>query len=194
MRAPRGARGRPDVSVVDEILSIYAARGEGAYFGERVSMREHGLQAAHFAERDGAPPMLVAAALLHDIGHLIVEVPDDIAAWTHDARHEETGARWLAARFATGVSEPVRLHVPAKRYLCATDPTYFARLSPASVTTLELQGGPMSRTEARAFESEPHHRDAVRVRLWDDRGKVEGLETRDLGDYRTLLESLTIRP
>ncbi|MDE2293891.1 MAG: metal-dependent phosphohydrolase [Gammaproteobacteria bacterium] len=178
------------MSVADEILAIYAARGAGAYFGECVSMREHGLQAAHFAEEAGAPATLVAAALLHDIGHLIVDVPNDLAAWTHDARHEDTGACWLAARFASGVSEPVRLHVAAKRYLCATNPAYFARLSPASVTTLELQGGPMSAAQARAFESHPHHRDAVRVRLWDDRGKVEGLKTRELGDYRGLLDSL----
>lgn len=180
------------MSVVDEILAIYAARGAGAYFGERVSMRAHGLQAAHFAERAGAPPMLVAAALLHDIGHLIIDVPDDIAAWTEDARHEESGAHWLGARFERGVSEPVRLHVAAKRYLCATNPAYFARLSPASVTTLELQGGPMSAAQVRQFESEPYHRDAVLLRLWDDQGKIEGLATRELDDYRGLLESLAI--
>ena len=181
------------MSVVDEILAIYAARGAGAYFGERVSMREHGLQAAHFAAAAGAPSMLVAAALLHDVGHLIVDVPDDIGAWTQDACHEAIGARWLAERFASGVSEPVRLHVAAKRYLCATNPGYFARLSPASVTTLALQGGPMSADQVRTFETEPHHREAVRLRLWDDQGKVEGLKTRELGDYRDLLESLTIR-
>lgn len=192
MRATRGDRRVPDLSVVDEILAIYAARGAGAYFGERVSMREHGLQAAHFAEEAGAPPMLVAAALLHDIGHLIVDVPDDIAAWTHDARHEAIGAHWLADRFTSGVSEPVRLHVAAKRYLCATNPAYFAALSPASVITLELQGGPMSAGQARTFESEPYHREAVLLRLWDDRGKVAGQKTRELGDYRALLESPAI--
>ena len=110
-------------------------------------MTEHGLQAAHFARVQAAPATLVVAALLHDVGHLLEAVPDAIEDWTSDAHHEESGARWLAQRFAAEVSEPVRLHVPAKRYLCATDPHYFAQLSPASVHTLQLQGGPMSPEE-----------------------------------------------
>ncbi len=153
-------------------------------------MREHGLQAAHFAAADGAPPALVLAALLHDVGHLIADVPEDIADWKSDAHHEELGARWLATRFAREISEPVRLHVPAKRYLCATNPAYFAKLSSASVITLELQGGPMSAAQIGAFETEEYHREAVLVRLWDDRGKVEGLVTRPLEEYRGLIESL----
>lgn len=180
------------MSVADEIFAIYARRGSGAYFGEPVSMTEHGLQAAHFAEAAGAPPAMVAAALLHDVGHLIVDVPDDIRDWSTDARHEQSGARWLAARFPPEVSEPVRLHVPAKRYLCATNPAYFARLSAASVLTLKLQGGAMAADEVAAFEAEPFHREAVLVRLWDDEGKVAGLETRALADYRGLIESLAV--
>ncbi len=178
------------MSVPDEIFAIYARRGAGAYFGESVSMTEHGLQAAHFAAADGAAPALIAAALLHDVGHLVVDVPGDIADWHTDAHHEQSGARWLAERFAADVTEPVRLHVPAKRFLCATNPAYFAQLSPASVLTLKLQGGPMTTAEVAAFESEPFHREAVLVRLWDDRGKVAGLATRPLGDYRGLIETL----
>lgn len=180
------------MSVIEEIFSLYAARGSAAYFGEAVSMTEHGLQAAHFAERDGARESVVAAALLHDIGHLIATVPDDIAEWTVDARHEATGARWLSRWFGAEVAEPVRLHVRAKRYLCTVDPAYFSQLSPASVLTLKLQGGPMSAAEVAGFEAEPGYRDAVFVRRCDDRGKVAGLATRRLPDYQQLLRALVI--
>ena len=180
------------MNVADEVFAIYARRGAGAYFGECVSMTEHGLQAAHFAQSAGAAPALVIAALLHDIGHLIATVPDDIADWTLDARHEETGGRWLRERFGASIAEPVRLHVPAKRYLCATDAAYFAKLSPASVLTLKLQGGPMSAREVAAFEVEPFHQDAVRVRRCDDQGKVAGLATRALADYRAMIEAAAV--
>ena len=178
------------MSVVDEIFSLYAARGAAAYFGEAVSMTEHGLQAAHFAELAGARATVVAAALLHDIGHLITTVPDDIEEWTVDARHEATGARWLGERFGPDVAGPVRLHVRAKRYLCTTDPAYLSQLSPASVHTLKLQGGLLSPAEVAGFEAEAGYRDAVAVRRCDDRGKVAGLATRRLEDYRELLGSL----
>jgi [1-hydroxy-2-(trimethylamino)ethyl]phosphonate dioxygenase len=176
------------MSLGDEILSIYRTRGSGAYFGERVSMTEHGLQAAYFAQAEGAPDALIVASLLHDIGHLLERVPDAIEEWTADAHHEVIGAVWLARHFAAAVSEPVRLHVPAKRYLCATDARYVARLSPASVHTLQLQGGPMSAQEARRFEAERFWQDAVRVRRWDDQGKVAGLKTPGLDAYLPLIE------
>jgi [1-hydroxy-2-(trimethylamino)ethyl]phosphonate dioxygenase len=179
------------MSVIDEVFSLYAARGSAAYFGEAVSMTEHGLQAAHFAELEGGRDAVVAAALLHDIGHLIATVPDDIAEWTVDARHEATGARWLGARFGAEVAEPVRLHVRAKRYLCTVDPSYFSQLSPASVLTLRLQGGLMSAEEVASFRAEPGYRDAIVVRRCDDRGKIAGLATRRLEDYYPLLRALT---
>jgi phosphonate degradation associated HDIG domain protein len=180
------------MSLTDEILAIFARRGSGEYFGERVSMTEHALQAAFFARSAGAPPSLVVAALLHDIGHLVEDVPSDLADWTTDAQHEQVGSRWLASRFGPEVSEPVRLHVPAKRYLLATDPAYYAKLSPASVVTLKLQGGPMAAHEVAQFETESFHRQAVRVRQWDDQGKVAGLETPALADYRSLIEEFAI--
>ncbi|MGH8269123.1 MAG: HD domain-containing protein, partial [Steroidobacteraceae bacterium] len=132
------------------------------------------------------------AALLHDIGHLIATVPDDIADWHVDARHEATGARWLGEWFGPEVAEPVRLHVRAKRYLCTVDPAYFSQLSPASVLTLKLQGGPMPADEVASFEAEPGFREAIVVRVCDDRGKVAGLATRRLEDYRELLQSLAM--
>ncbi|HUN25382.1 MAG TPA: HD domain-containing protein [Steroidobacteraceae bacterium] len=180
------------MSLGEEILAIYRSRGSAAYFGESVSMTEHGLQAAHFARSARAPDALVLAALLHDIGHLIAAVPDALEDWTSDAQHEQSGARWLAARFPPAVCEPVRLHVAAKRYLCATDRGYHARLSPASVHTLALQGGPMSPAEVAQFEAERFHRDAVWVRYCDDRGKVAGLETERLEDYLGLLDALAV--
>lgn len=176
------------MNVADEIFAIFTRRGSSAYFGERVSMTEHGLQTAYFAQQEGAPAQLVLAALLHDIGHLVQDAPADIVDWTVDARHEEIGSRWLAQRFGPEIADPVRLHVPAKRYLCATDPTYFAKLSDASVQTLKLQGGPMSQAEVAAFGAERFFRDAVRVRQWDDRGKVAGLATPSLTEYRGLIE------
>jgi len=180
------------VTISDEILAIFARRGAGAYFGENVSMTEHALQAAYFAQAAAAPPNLIVAALLHDIGHLLEDVPDDIADWTVDAHHERVGSRWLAKRFPPEVAEPVRLHVPAKRYLLATDAGYFAKLSPASVVTLKLQGGPMEAHEVTNFETEHFYKEAVRVRQWDDLGKVAGLKTPGLADYRALIEELAL--
>lgn len=177
------------MTVADDIFAIYNSRGSASYFGEPVSVTEHGLQAAHFAQEEHAPEALVLAALLHDIGHLVVDAPDDIAEWADDAHHERIGGGWLSRRFGREVSEPVRLHVPAKRYLCATRPEYFSKLSPASVVTLKLQGGVMSVGEIAAFEAEPFFREALRLREWDDRGKIPGLVTPGLESYRRLIET-----
>ena len=181
------------MSVAEEILALYAARGAGAYFGERVSMTEHALQSAYCAQQAGASESLVLAALLHDVGHLLAQVPDDLADWTADAHHEASGARWLAQRFPPAISEPVRLHVAAKRYLCATDAQYFAKLSSASVHTLKLQGGPMSAHEVAQFEAERYFTEAVRVRRWDDAGKVAGLKTPQLAEYLTVIAGAVSR-
>ena len=181
------------MSIAEEVFAIFERRGAGAYFGEQVSMTEHALQAAYFARQESAPPTLVLAALLHDIGDLLEDVPDHLADWTADARHEEIGAGWLARRFPADVFEPVRLHVPAKRYLCATDPTYFAMLSQASVVTLKLQGGPMGPGELLQFETERFYKEAIQVRRWDDQGKVAGLKTPGLAEYRGLIEELAQR-
>ena len=182
------------LSIADDIMGVFGKRGAEAYFGECVSVTEHALQAAWFAQEEGAPANLIVAALLHDIGHLVDDVPDDFAEWTHDQHHERIGAAWLAQRFGPEVSEPVRLHVPAKRYLCATESGYFSNLSPASVRTLQLQGGPMTAAEIAAFERETYFREAVRVRRWDDRAKVADLKVPGLATYRTLIGTQTKNP
>jgi len=176
------------MSVTEEIANLFARRGREAYFGEPVSIIEHGLQAAHFARQEGASDALVVATLLHDVGHLLQDAPEDIADWHSDAQHELAGSRWLSRWFGPHVTEPVGLHVAAKRYLCATAPSYFARLSAASVITLRLQGGPMSKLEQDEFRAKPNFRDALRLRLWDEQGKVAGLITAGLGEYRDLIE------
>jgi phosphonate degradation associated HDIG domain protein len=179
------------MNLAEQIVALYGARGAAAYFGERVTMTEHGLQAAYFAQQCAAPPALIVAALLHDVGHLLEMVPDELSDWTTDAHHEALGARWLAQCLPAAVSEPVRLHVAAKRYLCATDPSYMTRLSSASVHTLKLQGGAMTASQVAQFESEPYFGDAVRVRHWDDDGKVAGLKTPPLSEFLQLLPQLT---
>jgi [1-hydroxy-2-(trimethylamino)ethyl]phosphonate dioxygenase len=178
------------MKIVDDLLAIYERRGVEAYFGECVSVTEHALQSAHFAQIAKAPPELIIAALLHDVGHLIDPAPDEISDWTHDAHHELSGAHWLAARFGAAVSEPVRLHVAAKRYLCATDLRYAKVLSPASEKTLQLQGGAMSAAEIATFEAQSHFREALKVRRWDDAAKVAGLATPDFRHYGPLIERL----
>jgi len=150
------------MSLVDEIFALFEQRGAGAYYGEPVSMTEHMLQAAYFAQAKAAPAALVIAALLHDVGHLIETVPDDIADWTTDARHEEVGSRWLAQRFPAAVSEPVRLHVPAKRYLCATESAYFAK----------LQSGLGSHSQAAGRSDDARRNGALRGRILLSRGRA----------------------
>jgi len=179
------------MSVVDEILQIYSRRGGEAYVGEPISVSEHAAQAAYFAREEGAPPALVLAALLHDIGHLLRAMPEDLRQWRTDRRHEDLGGRWIGARFGPAVADPVRLHVAAKRYLCAAEPAYGAQLSPASVQTLALQGGPMNPTEAAAFEREPFHADALRLRRWDDRAKIAGFQAPGIASYRAEIALLT---
>jgi len=182
--------GTNSASVVDFILDLFARRGATEYMGEAVSMSQHMEQTAACAVADGAADELVIAALLHDIGHFIGDHPIDALENGIDNNHEEIGANYLQAHFPPEVSEPVRLHVAAKRYLCATDPAYLSRLSNASVNSLEVQGGPMSAAEIEGFEANPHHRAAVRLRLYDDDGKVAGLTINPLTAYRATLQSL----
>jgi phosphonate degradation associated HDIG domain protein len=172
------------MTAVDLALSLLAERGAGTYFGEAVTQREHALQCAHLAALSGANEGMIAAALLHDIGHLLHDVTEGT-----DGRHEKVGAAWVLERFGPAVADPIRLHVPAKRYLCATDPVYMTGLSPASVTSLHLQGGPFTPEETWAFEGECWWREAVALRRWDDMAKVPGLAVPGLEAYRPVLEA-----
>jgi gamma-butyrobetaine dioxygenase len=181
------------MDIVDTVARLFAIGGAGAYFGEAVSQAEHALQAAHLAERSAAADTLVIAALLHDVGHLLHGLPEEIAERGIDGRHEQGGASWLAVHFGPTISEPVRLHVAAKRYLCAIEPAYLAELSPASRQSLRLQGGPFDAESLRAFEAEPYSRDAVRLRRWDDEAKVPGLAVPELEHYRDRIGELARR-
>jgi gamma-butyrobetaine dioxygenase len=186
------------MSPVDRIARLFAAQGAADYLGEPVTLGAHLLQAGALAAAAGARPALIAAALLHDAGHLRGADPLDdetelsgreLMAGT-DNDHGERGAAWLARWFPPAVTEPVRLHVAAKRYLCAAEPGYFALLSPASVYTLSLQGGPMTSAEAAAFAADPHAAGAVAVRRWDDAAKDPDADVPGFDWYRPLLEEL----
>jgi phosphonate degradation associated HDIG domain protein len=173
---------------IDVTLELFEKRGADAYLGEPVSQLEHALQAAHLAVMNQAPDSLVAAALLHDVGHLLIPEPDGSA--TSDLLHEKAGGEWLTRHFRPAVAEPVRLHVAAKRYLCTVDPAYRLLLSPASIESLKLQGGLFSRAEIHDFERNPFHSVAVQLRRWDDDAKVEAHSVPGLDCYTTTLRRL----
>ena len=170
--------------VADEVLGLFAAHGGNTY-AEQVSMEQHALQAAALARASGASDALVLAALLHDVGHFLAQPDSEFGVTDHGT----TGGAWLAERFEPAVSEPVRLHVAAKRFRCFVDPAYEEQLSSASVGTLRLQGGAMSAAEAREFEAEPFAQDALALRSFDDGGKVAGLKIPALDEWRPLLDS-----
>jgi [1-hydroxy-2-(trimethylamino)ethyl]phosphonate dioxygenase len=171
------------MTAVDEIRALFEGGGGRQYGGECVTQRAHALQCAASAEAAGAPASLVVAALLHDIGHLVHSLGPRPAERGIDDRHEAGGAAWLRRWFGPEVTEPVRLHVDAKRYLCAVDPSYFQTLSPGSVRSLELQGGPFEAEAAAAFLAVPHATAAVRLRRWDEAAKVAGIATPDIAHF-----------
>ncbi len=174
-------------NVVSALVELYAEKGEHR-LDEGVTQSEHARQTGSLAMVDGADAATICAALLHDIGHLLVgEYENQPNNRETDFRHENVGARFLGRWFGHAVTEPVRLHVPAKRFLCAVEPDYHESLSPASVHSLTLQGGPMSDREIEWFESQPFAVDAVRVRRWDDRGKVPGTPIPELEAFQSVL-------
>lgn len=184
------AQRNPRMDIVHQIEELFALHGHQQYVcahEEPVSARAHALQCAQLAEWAEAPMALVAAALLHDIGHFLAPDPGADAI---DDVHELRALGFLKTGFDQDVVEPVRLHVQAKRYLVSVDARYAATLSAASAHTLSLQGGPMSADERRWFEALPHAGDAVALRRWDDLAKVPGRKTPPLGHYLTLIESL----
>ena len=172
---------------LDEVIALYREKGH-RHYGEAVTELQHALQCATFAQQACEAPIVIAASLLHDYGHLCHDLGEDVANHGVDARHENIGASQLGKLFMDEVVEAGRLHVEAKRYLCWKDPDYFHGLSGASRKSLHLQGGPMTDAEAREFESLPYFDTAIRVRRYDDMGKVADMKTPDLDSFRPLLE------
>jgi phosphonate degradation associated HDIG domain protein len=173
----------PDAPLGSVLTDMVEKHGNDLYGGEPVTQLQHALQCAQLAENEGASPALITAALLHDVGHLLEDDFEDAPEHAEDRRHEDLGDAFLSKWFGPNVTEPVRLHVAAKRYLCAVEPGYYDALSPMSQHSLMLQGGPMSDTEVAAFEANPHAENAVRLRRWDDRGKDPNKRTATLGYF-----------
>ena len=172
---------------VDALFNYMEAQGQ-SFYDEVVTQLEHALQCAALAQQNDAGPTLITSALLHDLGHFILDEHNaDKAFLATDLNHEEIGARYLEPFFPHAVTIPIRLHVPAKRYLCKTDASYHDGLSEASKRSLKVQGGVMSNEEREAFEQIPHFRDALTLRRWDDLAKVKGLEIAGLETYRNVV-------
>ncbi|MCE8517391.1 HD domain-containing protein [Ruegeria pomeroyi] len=180
-------------NIVAFLGDIFARRGGEEYLGEPVTMAQHMLQGATIAEQNGLPEEIIVGALLHDIGHFTSEFgtyhPDD----TEDRHHEDAGEAVLAPFFPPVITDCVKYHVAAKRYLCATRPAYFARLSPASVHTLELQGGPMSTEEVAEFERNPNIEAIIQVRYLDEAGKRADMETPDFDHFAPMVQRMVDR-
>jgi len=177
-------------SIVNHIEDIFMRRGAESYLGEQVTMAQHMLQTAQCAEKGGADNSQIVAALLHDIGHYKNEIPETSLAKGVDNFHEEAGANFLEDFFPISVVEPIRQHVAAKRYLCAVESDYLERLSPASVLTLNLQGGPMNKEEIEEFEKNDYLDQCIQLRFWDEESKDPEREHPPFIYYRPLIESL----
>ena len=157
------------------------------YGGEKVSQLEHALQCAELAEENKLPRPTIAAALLHDIGHLLYEDKDPIHKGK-DGHHENLGANYLAKYFGEEVVNPIRAHVDSKRYLSAVEDGYYDLLSEASKASLAVQGGPFSKAEAEKFIKKPFMKEAVEMRRFDDMAKIVNKKTPDLYHFKPYLE------
>lgn len=184
-------------TIIPFLDGIFTRRGADEYLGEPVTIGEHMLQAAHFAQRDGHEEQVIVAALLHDIGHFTGEfIGMPLASGTMfledqtDRQHENAGAAVLEQFFPDLVVDCCRYHVAAKRYLCAREPGYFDRLSEASVHSLNLQGGPMDDKEAVAFEAHPNFDAIIAVRRYDEAGKEVGMVVPPFSSYLPMLERM----
>ena len=179
--------------MIDQIIGLYQAKGNREYEGEGVSQLEHALQSAHRAQQAGAAPELICAALLHDIGHLLNDKGETPTLRGVDDLHQYVALPFLRQVFPEAVLGPIKLHVDAKRYLCATRPEYYDSLSEDSKRSLKLQGDVFSKEEAELFIGQPYAADAVKVRLWDDQAKVPGAATPSLADFEEILRGCQSR-
>lgn len=180
-----------DDARIDQVLAPILQFGAERY-GEAITQYAHAVQCAYLAQLEQCGPELIAAALLHDVGQFIDDAGHAAEQNGTDGRHEDTGAAFLGHYFGANVTEPVRLHVAAKRYLCAVDPDYRASLSAASELSLQLQGGPMSPSEAEEFVRGAYFAEALRLRRIDDAGKVRDRPVPSLETYRPLLASVLL--
>lgn len=178
---------------IDDIVQLLETCGDSQYGGERVTQLEHALQSATLAEEEGASPELIVAALLHDVGHLLHDLPVDAPDGGIDDHHETCGYHFVRKLFPQRVAEPIRLHVTAKRYLCKVDAKYLDELSQPSIVSLKLQGGPMTEEEVDRFDRNPFAQDAVRLRRWDDTAKVPDFATPALTHFTLYLRQVAVK-
>jgi phosphonate degradation associated HDIG domain protein len=184
---------------VEGLLEVMEFFGGITYFDSGVTQVEHALQTATLAQQAGAADSLVVAALLHDVGHLMIDEHDAKGDFLHsDLRHEAAGARLLNRCFGPDIVVPVSLHVRAKRYLVKVEPQYAAMLSPPTRRSLLVQGGPLSSQEAASFAALPYADAAIALRRWDDHAKVPGEAVPRLRDFVPLVlgqaSSQNLRP
>ena len=177
-------------NIVDFIGSIFEKRGDEEYLGEPVTMGQHMLQGATMAEKSRETDEIIIGTLLHDIGHFTSEFGTFSMEDTEDRYHEDAGAAVLEEFFPKVITDCCRHHVAAKRYLCATDPEYFQKLSTASIHSLNLQGGPMSEAELKDFEKNPNLKKILKVRLYDDAGKIPDMVTPSFWHFAPLVQKM----
>lgn len=177
-------------NIVAFLGDIFERRGGEEYLGEPVTMAEHMLQGATIAQQNGLDETIIVAALLHDIGHFTSEFGTFRMNDTKDRFHEEAGAIVLAEFFPTLITDCVRYHVAAKRYLCATKPEYFDRLSEASIHSLNLQGGPFTKQEVADFEQNPNLKEIIQVRYLDEAGKRDDMNTPDFAHFAPMVQRI----
>ena len=177
-------------SVLKELTVLYTDAAQGRYGLTAVRQQEHALQAGMLAEANNEPLSLIIASFLHDAGHMMHNFGEDCAEQGIDDTHEDLGSRWLAQHFGPEVTEPIRLHVAAKRYLCTVEPEYTKCLGADSVRSLELQGGLMTPDEVAAFAREKYAQEAIRVRRYDDLAKQPGVVTPPVSHFLEKMEPL----
>ncbi len=175
------------------ILDLYQQRGQSQYGGEAVSQLEHALQCATLAESAGESAEMIIACLLHDVGHLIHHLGENVTLQGIDDQHEYRALPLLETLFPPAVTMPIKLHVAAKRYLCAVDRNYWASLSLVSKRSLEHQGGIFSESAATAFIQQPYAEEAVRLRHWDDLAKNPDVATPDLQHFEGFMQRASIK-
>ena len=173
--------------IIDKIIKKYQTNKD-FYLGEKVTIAEHMIQTAMLAEKNNSPQSLICACLLHDIGHFIIKDPDQLVSKSVDGKHEDIAFNFLKNYFKPEVTEPIKLHVNAKRYLCRKK-SYYNLLSKASKVSLELQGGKMNNDEAQKFILLKHHKDAITLRKYDDEGKIPNMKIKNINDYKELIIS-----